>query len=376
MNKLQDVFAKEGIPFYPSRRVPLNEDFSNFSSSSPPRFSKIWENTKESEGLDFDKDRQLYKLDCTIPKSLFKFFLDGTRKTYLLGNICTSEGRYTPVVAAQISVGICERTENRRIRPISVEKQNIIAIHKGIQRSEREEIELTISQTRARGVPFSLLTYDIRTEGAMERPENGAIAAIQKRLMDLEIQFLESFTRQNRLRSDAMLVLDGSLQFMQEKLNDQKIDERFFSNVIGISKSFNPSLTNVLKGKKDIGSYLVNMPEFTRSPAFRYSNPKSERVIAAWYLRLRRRKHVMNPLEGIVKIEKIATTPEEKAEDGGKGFQPGFLNNISNSVLKERNPTCFGKDSRWAAHLYPMYLTEYYIKRTLLSDIFFLNIFK
>jgi predicted nuclease of restriction endonuclease-like (RecB) superfamily len=41
----------------------------------------------------------------------------------------------------------------------------------------------------------------------------------------------------------------------------------------------------------------------------------------------------------------------------------------------ERNPVCYGSDMRWANHLYPVYLTERYVKSHYLSTESFLHLF-
>jgi hypothetical protein len=48
---------------------------------------------------------------------------------------------------------------------------------------------------------------------------------------------------------------------------------------------------------------------------------------------------------------------------------------ITTNIINERNPVCYGSDSRWANHLYPVYLTESFIKSKYLSDLNFLNLF-
>jgi hypothetical protein len=73
----------------------------------------------------------------------------------------------------------------------------------------------------------------------------------------------------------------------------------------------------------------------------------------------------------VVKVEKIATTQAQK----DKGFDTDMINEISRSILLERNVTCYGNDLRWPNHLYPIYLTEMFLKNSFVSDTFFLNIF-
>ena len=41
---------------------------------------------------------------------------------------------------------------------------------------------------------------------------------------------------------------------------------------------------------------------------------------------------------------------------------------ISANIIKEAYPVCFGNDSRWANHLYPVYLTETFCKSHYVND--------
>ena len=79
---------------------------------------------------------------------------------------------------------------------------------------------------------------------------------------------------------------------------------------------------------------------------------------------------VRNPLDGIVKVEKIAITEDEKE----LGFDTDRIDTISHAILCERNVTCHGKDSRWCNHLYPIYLTEKMLKESFINEKVFLNI--
>ena len=73
----------------------------------------------------------------------------------------------------------------------------------------------------------------------------------------------------------------------------------------------------------------------------------------------------------LVKIEKILIT-EDEIENGLNSEE---IDLITANIINERNPVCYGKDARWANHLYPVYLTENFIKSKYLSDINFLNLF-
>jgi len=78
-----------------------------------------------------------------------------------------------------------------------------------------------------------------------------------------------------------------------------------------------------------------------------------------------------SPFDGIIKVQKILLTDSEQKN----GLDSTEIDNISADLVNERNPVCYGNDNRWANHLYPIYLTERFLKSQYLSDTFFLNIF-
>jgi hypothetical protein len=92
--------------------------------------------------------------------------------------------------------------------------------------------------------------------------------------------------------------------------------------------------------------------------------------LSAWYIRLRNIKHTISPFDGVIKVEKILVDDKEIEN----GVDSEEIDRISENLLWERNPTCYGKDFRWANHLYPIHLTELYLKNTRLSDHIIMNI--
>jgi hypothetical protein len=89
-------------------------------------------------------------------------------------------------------------------------------------------------------------------------------------------------------------------------------------------------------------------------------------VLGVWYLRIRPRQTLTSPLAGVIKIEVLANGDEK--DDGLDGDR---VDNLSALILSERNVTPYGSDTRWANHLYPIYLTESYLKSGFLSEVYF-----
>ena len=75
--------------------------------------------------------------------------------------------------------------------------------------------------------------------------------------------------------------------------------------------------------------------------------------------------------DGILKIEKILVTSEQRKH----GLDSEEVDYITANIINERNPVCYGADKRWANHLYPVFVTESYVKSKYLGESMFLNLF-
>ena len=93
---------------------------------------------------------------------------------------------------------------------------------------------------------------------------------------------------------------------------------------------------------------------------------------AVWYLRLHDKKYSDSPFDGVVKVEKILV---KDAELKTEKIDSDEVNLLSAYLLNERNPVCYGADSRWANHIYPIFLTESFVKAQFISAETFLNLF-
>lgn len=87
-----------------------------------------------------------------------------------------------------------------------------------------------------------------------------------------------------------------------------------------------------------------------------------------WYLRLRKSDFRETHFSDVVKCEMML---EEK--DGTLDTQ--LVDLISANLIREAYPTCYGKDSRWANHLYPVFLTESFCKSNYINQNIILNLF-
>lgn len=355
MSKLASILQEKKIIFFQADRMSLDHYFFEPFQDTDERFEKsvIFENNSSEKKRKID----LYQ------HSLFKYFLDGSRKTYKIGDMITTDKKFVPVVTGQIGAVCCRRNNQRKMEKYKSTIKNVLMLYDSINDHDYEVIKKTFESSKRKGVHVQVHTYSVN-KMKDEAPTNAAIAKIHKMMADEEVEMLKTMVQENILDTDKMLAIDGSLQFLT-----QRYDPEIFYNVVGVSKSFNPNLTGVLKGKKEIAVLLSELEFGERTPVYQYDTKRN--TIGAWYLRIRERKSVKNPLDGVVKLEKMAL----KENIDNDGFDSGLIDNISSSILAERIPTCHGRDSRWANHLYPIYLTEAYLKSSFLSDKYYINLF-
>ena len=192
-------------------------------------------------------------------------------------------------------------------------------------------------------------------------------------MIDCEKKMVEQLVRDKKLGQYSYLLKDGSLEYMQTGREDPRSLQRIKNNyrwVIGVSKSFNPETIKDHTGKPN-ANYIAELPLYHRTPVARYRNSYSGDVeFAVWYIRLRDKRQTHTPFDGVVKVEKILMDKEMKY-----GIESDEVDLISANILNERNPTCYGTDKRWANHLYPVYLTETFVKSNYITTNTFLHLF-
>jgi hypothetical protein len=315
-------------------------------------------------------------------ESLFKYFLDGSRRTYCVDDLAYDKKLY-PVIAGQIGVGCCVRESLDSFKSCSFERQLVFSLPlPSCSDSENENSfghKLTTKLNQLDFLQRNNIYFDkifiYRTKLKQgECYEHKGIAKIQDEMIECEKRLVDKLVRENRLNNTTYLLKDGSLQYVDTKRADSKDLARIrhnYQRIVGVSKSFNPELFTDKKGKS-IAREIANLPYMNRTPAYKYSVDRIPDVeFSIWYVRIREAKYTASPFDGVIKVEKVLITEAEREE----GLSSDEIDLISINLINERNPTCYGVDNRWANHLYPVFLTESFIKSQFLSDSYFLNLF-
>ena len=319
-----------------------------------------------------------------LPRTpVFAYFLDGSRRTYKIADIPIGT-QFFPLIAGQVGVGVCRR-DNKRLSACNLTMHTVMALPRKLDTEGKSERQcraffLNLKQKMnedqlsngVRNVVLDELLF-YKTE-SNDNFEDKGIARIHEYMVEREKAMVNMLVEKNLLSDRAWLVKDGSLEYsrLADRTNPfvfSKIKNNY-KRVVGVSKSFNPELAK-LSNNKSAAKMIAELKPLERTPAAMYSTDRVEGKFAVWYVRLREPRLSRGPFDGIVKVEKILTTEREEEY----GLDSAEVDNISAWIVNERNPVCYGKDERWANHLYPVYLTERFVKSKYRGTAHFINLF-
>lgn len=309
---------------------------------------------------------------------LFKYFLDGSRRTYKVDDIAFNNKIY-PVIAGQIGVGVCYRENKDSFKAFQLHNPLAISLPSVLNSGGKND-ELFFNQLlekvnqlnvlQKQNLKFErILPYRYNASREDDKYEDRGVAKIQDEMIKLEKITVKELVRQKKLNKNTFLIKDGSLEYEWDKTDLKNLSsiKSNYASVVGVSKAFNPE--SLSSYNKKISQIIADLKDFHRTPAFMYETTRIPDVkFAVWYLRIRK---TVNPFDGVVKVEKILVWDKEEED----GLDSDEIDMISANIINERNPVCYGQDNRWAKHLYPIFLTEKYIKSRYLSDFHFINLF-
>lgn len=331
----------------------------------------------------------------TPPPPIFRYFLDGSRHTYKVDDIAIGK-KIFPIVAGQVIVGCCERLDRDSFKKAKLSKDDalrssiVIAMPddfddddggKNFCRSYCEDLNKEINSINyifEKGLKINKLllykTDDTTGDKEKDNYKSRAIAKIQNEMMDAEQLLVAQLCEENRLDDKNWLIKDGSLEYNPRYSN---FDKTHFNNfrdnyqhVVGVSKMFDPELLPDFEGNR-LSRTIAGLKPFQRTKVYRYESLEkgyNSAYYAVWYLRLRNSDFRESHFSDIVKCEMILN-------DENKKLETDTVNIISTNLIREAYPVCYGKDSRWANHLYPVFLTESFCKSHYIDENVILNLF-
>jgi hypothetical protein len=270
----------------------------------------------------------------------FRYFLDGSARTYFIGTVLERD-RATPVQVSQVGAAMVKREDDGRIHVAD----------------SRRTILLTLERSQVSDILWQAL------EGAMKSATGYALcdSATNNRLSDIQnlrearprgahranwhMRELEIVLAQSTRREDgAWLVVDGSL--------GNEFQSWRSAPLIGVAKTFRrDNLFKLGTGPRartlNLFGLLKDLQENQRTLVFPRGD---EGKIVFWYVRIRPQRGLDYPLMGVVKVE--MPNPD------GHPVDSALVDEISGWLVAERRVTPYGRDGRWHAHLYPIYIAE------------------
>ena len=341
----------------------------------------VWK--KMAESIPYTKHRNMKSLCESIanhPQQIFTYFLDGSRHVFKVDDQAYHDGTRSliyPIIAGQAGVGCCKRI-NRRVSNEIFKQEFIISIPDVANADRKSGFFEAITQNLNKAKELKRLNIGFSAVIPYKTSEGGEFtdrgtACIQDRMMKMEKDLVADLVREGKLGQDNYLVKDGSLEYTPtpEIKKDKKKYQTFKNNynwVLGVSKSFNPE-SCIDNTKKPNPGFIADLPLYHRTPVACYETSfLGDIQFAVWYVRIRDQSRTRTPFDGIIKVEKILTNYDEV-------INSDEVDLLSAHLINERMPTCYGSDFRWANHIYPIYLTESFVKSKYLSTESFLNLF-
>lgn len=386
--KITQILAEEtGGKSYKAHKYSLDSDRSYLDYSELEDQTFTWKKRGETDPPPTYKSLEfLAKFLAQRDEQVLTYFLDGSRHVYKVDDMAylKSGGRSViyPTIAGQVGVGICKR-ENKKMIQEALSREIVLSVPSIADPNgkggffEALSIKLNASNELARikqcGWEFATpIPYDISS--GEKKFEDRGTARIQTAMIEREKEMVKQLVREGKLNQNNYLIKDGSLEYRLSKTDkdDDKSFQTFKQNynwVIGLSKTFNPEAC-FDKGKSNPG-YIADLPLYHRTPVAYFGNEKELLAFAVWYVRLRDKQKTRTPFDGILKVEKILVRDDELKN----GMDTETVDRLSALIINERNPTCYGLDPRWANHIYPVYLTERFVKSQYLSTESFLHLF-
>jgi hypothetical protein len=283
-------------------------------------------------------------------KHLFRYFLDGSARTFYIGNVVEGD-RQTPVHVAQIGAAAVFREDSGRMRSARSEHRLVLLMDRDAV-SFGEKVEQTVNGAGTQFEFVNLKEADPLSDGteAGKQPRSRAAHKANWRMRVLEGLIGRNLSR----KAGEWLMLDGGLG--SEYIRDWPEGRDY----LGVVKSSYKELRFCVKTgrqRQDINVYqlLAGLKAGERTLAFGLR----EGAVATWYVRIRGPEYLDFPLMGVLRIE--------LPNPGGEAVRSDLIDEISGALVAERCETPHGKDVRWHAHLYAIFLAEQAVKNGFVS---------
>jgi hypothetical protein len=306
----------------------------------------VWERLPDGERIDPKCPYRPTPPCCRRERHLFRYFIDGSVRSYFLGTVLEHD-RDTPILYAQIGACALRREDDGTVGVHDLQTRHLLL-------AEQQQLSPQAWGSLQSLCPpnlVDLVDTSPNQPGAMGMdPRNRANGVARFRMRSLEGEIMRQLLPH---LGDEWLIMDGSLMF--DPIRRILLSASTQPPVLGVSKNFrkDPQF-DVGRGPRavrySIYRLLAKLPHEHRTLAFKALDGQ----VAFWYVRLRPQGAMDYPLMGVVKCELVK--PDQQPVDSR------LLDELSCALVAERSVSPHGRDRRWHAHLYPIYLAEQAIR--------------
>jgi len=293
-------------------------------------------------------------------KHFFRFFLDGSLKTYYLGDYILPSFSF-PILIGEIAAAcLFRRNDGILSVPINGFRRRISLLlpNKSLL---PDSLQMELDEMAQKFGSYNGLKLELQyTEERESKDWRSSLRA--KGISEMHNTELQLAKNVRKDPEEGWLIIDGAIR--KEEFLDLK-------NVIGLAKSFSRFPVFEIEGSItfDIVKLIVGLKEGERTVIFKQTTTEDDAEkkvkdkLGFWYLRLRAGEWLENPLQGVVKVEM-------KIEENFASRETmELVNEISRALLAERTVSPY-PTPRWHAHIYPIYAAESYIKNNFLSEYY------
>lgn len=338
------------------QRFDLDEYYDRIRTEDDTRVSDIREVPNNRLYVPLDP---IFRTDDHV----YRYFIDGSVRTFFLGTLVEHD-RNSPVMIAQIGAAAVNRSDtggihvpveyNRRELLLMINKDGVSeALWRQIQ-SQADDLADSDLKIRLVDTAEDDPQSSSKSFGPNREPRSRAAHRANWEMRVLERDLLRDILRNEVNGTDKWVIVDGGL-------GKEFTATDFDSGCIGVIKNFSKDQVFILESRGRTSTItlfhlLAKLDASSRTMVF----GRADGRVAFWYVRLREQTQLEYPLMGVVKVEM-------RVRENVK-LDSALVDRVSAALIAERSVTPHGKDLRWHAHLYPIFLAEQAIKTGFFSD--------
>lgn len=280
----------------------------------------------------------------------FRYFVDGSTKTYFIGTVLEND-QASPVQLSQVGAAMVRREDNGRVKVADTRHAFLITAEK---KNLSDPLWDKFREAVERVPGFTLGDSATNNPSASgSGPDEARLKGAHRAnwyMRTMESDLANSVEREK----NGWLVIDGTL--------GNEFENWRSTPLISVAKTFRRDTAFDLgsgpRAKKlNLFTLLKDVKDNQRSVVF---SRNDEGKIVFWYVRIRPNRGLDYPLMGVVKVE--MPNPSQQP------VETELVDRISGWLIAERTVTPHGRDNRWHAHLYPIYIAERVIQGQFYSE--------